>query len=457
MRSEISEQMQQPIDLRTAPSPTNVRASGVPYFTPVANTGQAQIAEKPVSVPTLFRPLTIRNVTLKNRIFVAPMCTFSAESDPASPMVGALTDYHIAHLGSFAIRGPGLIMIEATAVQVNGRITPNDSGLWMEGTCSEQFRSLERLVGVLHSQGAKVGIQLAHAGRKASTVAPWLASRAGVHSLKAGSGVGGWPEDIVGPCGGTEHAWSPDEIGYWPPREITIADIEEVVRSFARSAALAVRAGVDVIEIHGAHGYLISSFLSPVTNRRTDKYGGSFDNRVRLLQEISHAVRNAMPNWMPLFLRISVTEWLEDDHLAAEYGTWDMASSSRLAKLLPEMGIDFLDVSSGGNHRNQKIKFHKSYQVDLAAQLRKEIRASNQQTLVDAVGLITEPRAAAQTVQNADDEVHRAEPMLAGLEPKADAILIGRQFLREADWVLKAAKELGVNVTVPDQYARAYL
>lgn len=434
-------------------SPAILHHEGLAYFTPANNAGAAVTPNDP-GTPTLFRPLQIRGLILKNRIMVAPMCMYSAESNPASPSVGALTDYHIAHLGHLALKGAGLIFIEATAVQPNGRISPNDSGLWQVGTDSEQFKALKRVVDFAHSQGAKIGLQLAHAGRKASTVAPWLSAQHGVKSLRADETVGGWPTNVVGPSGGNDQAWAPG-TGFWAPRELSTREVDEVVRAFAKSAELAVKAGCDVVEIHAAHGYLVHQFLSPVTNRRSDKYGGSFENRTRLLREIATAVRGVIPTRMPLFLRISATEWLDDQPVSAEAGSWDMESSTKLAKMLPELEIDFLDVSSGGNHRQQKLEPHTNYQIDLAGVLRREIRAAGASTLIGAVGLITAAEAAEEIVQGAD-EAHAAEAMLTGTEPKADAILMARQFLREPEWVMKTAKTLGVPVTVPKQFGRAF-
>ncbi|KAJ5146123.1 uncharacterized protein N7515_000687 [Penicillium bovifimosum] len=435
-------------------SPSIQRARDAPYFTPANNAGAAVNPEDP-STPTLFRPLQIRGVTLKNRVIVAPMCTYSAESDPESPAVGALTDFHIAHLGHLAAKGAGLILIEATSVQPNGRISPNDSGLWQEGTDSAQFKGLRRVVDFAHSQGAKIGIQLAHAGRKASTVSPWLAYLAKQRGIKADESVGGWPSNVVGPSGGEEQIWAPGDQ-FWPPRELKTAEVEELVQDFARSADLAAKAGVDVIEIHGAHGYLIHQFLSPVTNRRTDKYGGSFENRTRLLCEVATAIRAVIPKEMPLFLRISATDWLENQTAAEQTGSWDMPSSIQLAKMLPDLGVDFLDVSSGGNHQNQRIEPHTNYQIDLAGEIRREIHAANQNTLVGAVGFITEAESARDIVQGAE-EAQATEAMLAGQEPKADAVLMARQFLREPEWVLTAAKKLGVQISVPCQFARGLL
>ncbi|KAJ5716699.1 hypothetical protein N7493_008610 [Penicillium malachiteum] len=436
-------------------SPPVIKARGLPYFTP-ANNGGAALNPQDPSTPTLFRPLQIRGVTLKNRIMVAPMCTYSTNSDPSSPAVGALTDFHIAHLGHLASKGVGLVIIEATAVQANGRISPNDSGLWQEGTDSEQFKGLQRVVNFIHSQGAKVAIQLAHAGRKASTVAPWLSWEGKKGSIRADETVGGWPSNVVGPSGGEEHKWAPGDVKFWAPRELSTSEVEEVVQAFARSAKIAAQAGIDVIEIHGAHGYLIHEFLSPVTNMRTDKYGGSFENRIRIVQEVAAAIRATIPAGMPLFLRISATEWLEGQPAAEKTGSWDMESSAQLAKLLPELGIDFLDVSSGGNHKEQKLEPHTNYQIDLAAQLRKVIQQAGQKTLVGAVGLITEAEAAGKIVQGADEAV-ATEELLAGQEPKADAVLLARQFLREPEWVITAARKLGVPISFPVQFARGLL
>ncbi|KAL4915787.1 hypothetical protein BDW62DRAFT_203383 [Aspergillus aurantiobrunneus] len=443
-------------DLATAPSPVHTGASGIPYYTPANNPGAA-INPTDKNTPTLFRPLTIRDVTLKNRIIVAPMCMYSSASDPSSPAIGAFTDFHIAHLGQFALKGAGLVFTEALAVQPNGRISPNDAGLWQDGAESEQFRGLKRVAEFVHSQGAKLGVQLAHSGRKGSTVAPWLAAVRGLRSLKADEGVFGFPDGVVGPSGGEENKWAPGEVSFWPPRELRTEEVEEIVRAFAKSAEVAVKAGVDVIEIHAAHGYLIHEFLSPVTNYRTDKYGGSFENRVRLLREIALAIREVVPDGVPLFLRISATEWIEGEPIAAERGTWDMNSSKQLLKYLPEIGVDFLDVSSGGNHRDQKFQFFTHYQTELAGQLRKEIRAAGANTLVGAVGFITQADAASEIVNGAgEDEARLAESTLAGSEPKADAVLIARQFLREPDWVIHAAKKLGVKVDLPVQFARAF-
>ena len=244
-------------------------------------------------------------------------------------------------------------------------------------------------------------------------------------------------------------------MGYWPPRELSTHEVEELVQDFGKSAALAVKAGVDVLEIHAAHGYLINQFLSPVTNRRTDKYGGSYENRVRLLREIAQVIRAVIPSDTPLFLRISATEWLDGLPVAEKSGgSWDMAASLELVRLLPELGIDFLDVSSGGNHEDQKIEPHTDYQIDLAGQLRKAIRAAGATTLVGAVGRITQAEAAEEIIKGAAAPTGEAST-LSTLQPKADAILIARQFLREPEWAINAAKKLGVKITIPSQFGRA--
>lgn len=441
------------------------KADGLNYFTPANNAGVA-LSEDAASVPTLFRPLKIRDVTLKHRIIVSPMCMYSTEPDPKSPACGALTDYHIAHLGHFALKGASLITIEAQAVQPNGRISPNDAGLWDHDTNSAQFIGLKRVVDFAHAQGAKVAVQLAHAGRKASVMPPWVAAEQGMRSLRAESSQFGWPEDVVAPTGGPDMIWSgggAEDKQYHVPRTLSTDEVKEVVKAFAAAAATAVKAGVDVLEIHGAHGYLVHQFLSPVTNKRTDEYGGSFENRTRIVREITAAIRAAVPPGMPLCLRVSATEWLDGTDVAKESGAWDIESTIKLAKELPSLGVDLIDVSSGGNHKDQKIDPHTSYQIDLAARVRKELHESGiHNLLVGAVGFITSSSQAKGIVEGADtypgivkDEAEAAESLLSGPEPKADAVFVARQFLRDPAWVLNVAKELGVKVSVPHQFQRA--
>ena len=389
----------------------NKAAPGAPFFTP-AQDPPAGTALNPDSAPTLFRPLQIRGLQLQNRFAVSPMCQYSADD-------GHLTDWHFAHLAGFAMRGAALTIVEATAVTANGRISPEDSGLWKDS----QKAPLRRIVDFAHSQGQKIGIQLAHAGRKASTVAPWLAPSSAV----AADENGGWADNV----------WAPSAIrfaeGYPEPKAMMLEDIKLLVQGFRDAARRAVDVGLDCIEIHGAHGYLITEFLSPISNKRTDEYGGSFENRTRLLFEVIAAVREVMPAEMPLFLRISATEWMSPGE------GWDIEQSIQLAALLPDVGVDLLDVSSGGNNPLQNIKVHPYYQVDLAKQIRDELRKKGgKQLLIGAVGLVTNAEMARDIVQ----------------EDKADLVLVARQLLREPEFVLRCAQHLGVEVQWPIQYSR---
>jgi 2,4-dienoyl-CoA reductase-like NADH-dependent reductase (Old Yellow Enzyme family) len=404
------------------------------------------------STPTLFQPLKIRSATFRNRIFVASMCQYSTA--PFGPQIGALTDYHIATLGHYALKGAALVMIEASAVQPNGRITPHDSGIWSE----EQAKAVKRVADFVHAQGALSGIQLAHAGRKASTVTPWVAMEHGKTSMKADESVGGWPGDVVAPSGGESMAWDAEsgKGGFWPPRELSESEVKELVRAHGESAKLAVQAGVDVIEIHAAHGYLLNEFLSPITNRRTDKYGGSFENRIRVVVEIIQAVRQNVPKGMPIFLKVSATEWMEESDIGKELGSWDVESTLRLAKILPDLGVDLLDVSSGGNNEKQRIQPHSNYQVGSAGRIRKTMKEEGLQLLLGAVGLITDAVQAKDIVQESlQEEAEAAKHMVEqhpDKEPTADAIFVARQFMREPEWVLRVAWKLGVDVAWPSQF-----
>jgi len=462
-----------------APQDYNRGVEGIEYFTPAHITSPGSMAQdvpSDKSSPTLFKPLTIRGTTLRNRIIVAPMCQYSTASH--GPSTGALTDYHIATLGHYALKGAGLVFVEATGVQPNGRISPNCPGIWSDA----QIPALRRVSDFIKSQGALSGIQLAHAGRKSSTCAPWIAgaqkTQGGTRkvSVRAEADVGGWPENVVGPMGGEEWTWdalkvSDDGSGYWPPRALSESDIKELVQDWARAAERSVKAGIDVIEIHGAHGYLIHQFLSPITNRRTDKYGGSFENRTRLLVEIIQAIRNVIPETMPLYLRISSTEWMEDTDLARKYGSWDVESSIRLAKLLPGLGVDLLDASSGGNVPQQRLNPFdtKDYQTRIASRIRQEVKKEGLKLYLGAVGLITEAEQArdiieeggAITVRKADAELEKEANAAVGMteakdggEPMADVILVARQFLREPEWVFRVAWQLGVDVAWPNQFLR---
>ncbi|KAK4235001.1 hypothetical protein C8A03DRAFT_46777 [Achaetomium macrosporum] len=412
-------------------------AAGVPFYTPAQNPPAGTAVEKGAEVPTLFTPFKLRGMTLQNRFVVSPMCTYSADD-------GHLTDWHLVHLGAFALRGAALTIIEATAVTPNGRISPEDSGLWQDS----QIAPLKRIVDFIHSQGQKVGIQLAHAGRKASTLGPWHVTPT-THEV-AGPEVGGWPDNLWAP---SAIAW---DQGFPTPKEMTVAQIEGLVQSFADAAKRAVQAGVDTIEIHGAHGYLISEFLSPITNQRTDAYGGSFENRTRLLLDIVRAIRGAIPSSMPLLVRISATEWME----WSGKPSWDLAQSKQLAARLADAGVDLLDVSSGGNNPAQKIVVHPYFQADMAGEIRAELKRLGKEMAIGAVGMISNAEMARSVVQE-DGKVAGSQDGKVevdaenGAKTKADLVLVARQFLREPEFVLKVAYELGVQVQGPVQYHRA--
>ncbi|KAF2729793.1 FMN-linked oxidoreductase [Polyplosphaeria fusca] len=440
----------------------------VPYFTPQHLQSPGTPFPTAQNVPTLFKPLTIRGKTLRNRILVAPMCQYSTAGRGAD--IGSLTDYHVATLGHYALKGSSLVFVEATGVQFNGRISPHCPGLWSDA----QIPALRRVSDFIKSQGALSGIQLAHAGRKASTAPPWLSSRDKKVSMRCSKESGGWGDNVVGPMGGKQWSWdgkgNDEEGGFWEPRQLSEQDIQELVRDWASAAERAVKAGIDVIEIHAAHGYLFHQFLSPVTNQRKDQYGGSFENRTRILVDTIRAIRAKIPDSMPLFLRISSTEWMEDTDLGKDFGSWDVESSIRLAKLLPALGVDLLDVSSGGNHPAQRINMFdsKDYQTRIAARIRSELRKEGLDLLIGAVGLITEAEQARDIVEeggaatklngNGDagvaEEARAAVKMTEGKEAMADVILVARQFMREPEWVLRIAWRLGVDVSWPNQFLR---
>jgi 2,4-dienoyl-CoA reductase-like NADH-dependent reductase (Old Yellow Enzyme family) len=411
------------------------------------------------STPTLFTPLTIRNVTLRNRIIVAPMCQYSCAV--AGELIGSLTDHHVATLGHYALKGAAVVFIEATNVQPHGRITPNCPGLWDDA----QIPGIRRVAEFVKSQGALMGLQIGHAGRKASTIATWLSERLQRPSTRADVDVGGWPNEVVGPMGGPPESWDMKTVeqdsGFWPPRQLTVAEIKEIVQAFADSARRGVEAGVDIIEIHSAHGYLLYQFLSPITNRREDEYGGSFENRTRLLFEVIQAVRSVIPDSMPLFLRISSTEWMEHSELASKFGSWDVESTIRVAKELPRLGVDLLDVSSGGNHPQQRIPISgpRDYQTKIAGRIRAAVKEEGLQLLIGAVGLITEANQARDLVEvneSIEQEAATAKRVTdaKGKVPMADVVLIARQFMREPEWVLRIAHQLGVDVAWPSQFHR---
>ncbi|TFK30879.1 NADH:flavin oxidoreductase/NADH oxidase [Coprinopsis marcescibilis] len=393
---------------------------GAYQFFPLNQPAIGDRLEPKASDPKLFQPLTLRNVTFKNRILVPPMCMYSAKD-------GHVTDWHLVHLGGLASRGVGGICVEATAVVPEGRISPEDAGIWADS----HIAPFRKVVDFSHAQGTKIGIQLAHAGRKASCHAPWVQDRAPKGtSYVAQKEENGWPDNVRGP---SELAYHPK---YPTPKGLSIKEIDDVVQAFIDGAHRSEAAGFDFIEIHAAHGYLIHEFLSPISNGRSDEYGGSFENRIRLLLRIATAARAAWPN-KPLFVRISATEWVEGPEKEGnEWKQWGLEQSALLAQKLYEIGVDLLDVSTGGNSSHQKIPAGPGFQVPFAAEIRKRVPG----LAVGAVGLIT--------------EAQQAENYLK--EGKADVIFLGRELLRNPDWPLEAAKKLGVKLKAANQYERAW-
>jgi 2,4-dienoyl-CoA reductase-like NADH-dependent reductase (Old Yellow Enzyme family) len=350
----------------------------------------------------LFTPLVIRDVVIPNRIGVSPMCQYSAED-------GFANDWHMVHLGSRAVGGAGLVFVEATAVTPDGRITHGDLGLWSDA----HVEPLRRIVTFLKQHGSVVAIQLAHAGRKASTALPWEGG------LPLAEHQCAWQTVAPSPA--------PFAENFHVPAELSRQEIAEVIRAFAEAAKRARTAGFDIVEIHGAHGYLINEFLSPLSNHRTDEYGGSLENRTRFLREVISAVREVWPETQPLFLRVSASEWVE--------GGWSVEDSVELARMVSNLGVDLIDCSSGGNSPLAQIAVRPGYQVTFAQQIRAQagIRTA-------AVGMITEPEQASQIVASG----------------AADIVLLGREFLRNPYWPVKAAQVLGEKVTAPVQYGRAF-
>lgn len=349
----------------------------------------------------LFEPIEIRKIILKNRIVVSPMCQYSSVD-------GFANDWHLVRLGSRAVGGAALVFTEATAVCPEGRITADDLGIWKD----EHIPFLKKITTFIKEQSAVPGIQLAHAGRKASHLSPWRGRRA----LKENEG--GW--ETIAPSS------IPYKEGDPVPREISKAGIQQLIKDFGTAARRAMESGFEIFEIHGAHGYLINEFLSPLSNHRTDEYGGSFENRTRILLEIVREIRNTIKKGSPLFLRLSATEWVENG--------WNVKDSIELAKILKQEGTDVIDCSTGGNSPDQKIKAEPLYQVPFSEKIKK-----GSGILTGAVGKIT--------------TAEEAEKILR--EQKADLILLGRQLLREPYFPLHAAQQLGVDLTWPDQYERA--
>ena len=350
----------------------------------------------------LFTPLTIRGIELKNRIVVSPMCEYSSVD-------GFANDWHLVHLGSRAVGGAALIMTEATAVSPEGRISPDDLGLWKDG----HIEKLQQIVAFIEGHESIAGTQLAHAGRKASHVSPWKGGKA----LPANDPAS-W--QTVAP---SALAFREDEP---LPSALDKAGIDKVINDFTVAAQRALKAGFKVIEIHAAHGYLLHEFYSPLSNKRTDEYGGSFENRIRLTVEIAESIRKVWPAELPLLVRISASDWTE--------GGWTIEDSVALAKVLKNKGVDLIDCSSGGNIPQAKIEVGPGYQVPFAEAIKKQTGI-----LTGAVGMITTPQ--------------QAEEILSSSQ--ADVIIMAREFLRDPYFPLHAAKALGVDVEWPIQYERA--
>ena len=352
----------------------------------------------------LLESFTLRGVSLRNRIGVSPMCQYSAGPD------GLATDWHMAHLGARASGGAGLIIFEATAVEARGRISPHDLGLWSD----EQIKPLARIVRFIHSQGCAAAVQLAHAGRKAGTARPW---------------EGGQP--LPDPAGWEPVGASPIPFDshFRTPHPLSTDEIGQVQAAFQAAALRALEAGFDGIELHGAHGYLMHSFYSPLSNQRQDLYGGSFENRTRFLIETARAVRQVWPQDKPLLTRLSCTDWVE--------GGWTLEDSLALARLLHQEGVDLIDCSSGGSAPRAQVPVAPGYQVPFAEAIR---RSAGVPTA--AVGLITQPQQAAEIVN----------------QERADLVLLGREMLRDPFWPIHAAQALGQPgaVPVPNQYLRAF-
>ena len=350
----------------------------------------------------LLTPLSVRGVTFRNRIVMSPMCQYSAHE-------GLADDWHLVHLGSRAIGGVALVFVEATAVTREGRISPGDLGIWGD----QHIEPLERIARFIHKQGAVAGIQLAHAGRKASTEVPWKDGA----SLRTAE-EGGW--SVVGP--------SPIPFDEYSPLPIALDNrrIEEILELFEAAARRALAAGFKVLEIHAAHGYLLHEFLSPLSNKRDDQYGGTLENRMRLVLQVAERLRGIMPEELPLFVRISATDWVE--------GGWDITQSLELSRRLKALGVDLIDVSSGALVPTAQIPVRKGYQVPFARRIREEAEIAT-----GAVGLITEARHADEIIAGGD----------------ADLVFLARELLREPYWALKAQQQLGHEPAWPIPYGYA--
>jgi 2,4-dienoyl-CoA reductase-like NADH-dependent reductase (Old Yellow Enzyme family) len=351
-------------------------------------------------MPHLFDPLRLRGLTLPHRIFVSPMCQYSS-------IGGFANEWHFVHLGSRAVGGAALVFTEATAVTAEGRISPDDLGIWSD----DHIDQLSRIVRFIESQGSAAAIQLAHAGRKGSTAPPW------------DGGLMVPPDRGWQPVGPADQPFGP---GYPVPRPLAEEGIAAIVDSFRNAALRALAAGFDVVEVHAAHGYLIHQFLSPLINTRTDRYGGSFQNRVRLFVSIVDAVRAVWPERLPLFVRISATDWVP--------GGWDLEEAVELCSVLRDRGVDLIDCSSGGAVPHAQVPIGPGYQLPFAERIRREANVAT-----GAVGMITTPAQANEIIR----------------QDQADAVLLARELLRDPYWPLRAARDLNQPMPWPRQYLRA--
>ncbi|GAA5830636.1 hypothetical protein JCM11251_002544 [Rhodosporidiobolus azoricus] len=425
-----------------APDDTiNVGVPNAPFYQPLSDPspGTALSAKdwpQNEKLPLLFQPIQVGPMELKNRILVAPMCQYScaAEGEDA----GCLTPWHLVHLGSFAVRGASVVMVEATSVLPNGRLSPQDSGLWND----RQRDALKPVFDFIKAQGAKAAIQIGHGGRKTSTLAPWLDTstiKAPLKSHIATNGAAsGWTDNVMGP------STIPYEEGTFPtPREMTEKDFEELKQAWVDATRRADEAGADILEIHSAHGYLLHNFLSPLSNVRTDKYGGSLENRLRYPLEVIANVRKQWPTNKPLFLRISASDWYPkgEKNEKGEWASWGIEQSKIFVKEAIKLGVDLVDISSAGNTPEQKITTGPGYQVPFAEQIRQSLtEEERKKTKISSVGLITSGKQAEEILQKG----------------QSDVVAIAREFLRDADTVFNWAQELGIVVNVPVQYQRAY-
>ncbi|GIZ38594.1 hypothetical protein CKM354_000200600 [Cercospora kikuchii] len=392
----------------------SLQEENIPYFTPKQSTpvGAALLdPERGISETTIspiFRPLTIRGITFCNRIFVSPMCMYSCAGD------GMMTDFHVVHAGQFALRGAALVTLEATAVLPSGLNSVQDAGLWSD----EHIAPVKRVIDFIHSQSKHAAIQLQHAGRKASICPPWLGLRTVPEKY------GGFPDGVLAP---TAESWNDN---YATPKEMTEEEIWQVIEAFGQAAKRAVEAGCRIVAIHGAHGYLIHSFASPASNKRTDQWGGSFENRISFAVEVIRSIRRNVPPETLLFWKISAVDWLPPGE------GWELSDTLRFAPILAAEGIDMLDVSSGGTDRRQKVEMGPQYQVKFAKAV-KDLKIPG--LCIGAVGWIRDGATVADIIEN----------------EKADFCSVAREFLRDPNFVQRVALEVGAKIAWPDQYHRA--